>query len=143
MPKNKDDLYNLIKNEAMHDDRVYSLMDGRKSGLHFNARKIFCHPRGMDWATERMAKLVKPGGRLVYAVCSLQPEEGEAQLAAIAALGLRPAPVRAEEMPGLPDGAVTAAGALRTRPDLWAERGGMDGFFVVRFVSAGGHGAAA
>ncbi len=89
------------------------------------------------------ARLLAPGGRLVYAVCSLQPEEGEAQLAAIAALGLRPAPVRAEEVAGLPEGAVTPAGALRMRPDLWAERGGMDGFFVARFVSAAGHGAAA
>lgn len=70
MPKNKDDLYNLIKNEAMHDDRVYSLKDGRKSGLHFDARKIFCHPRGMDWATERMARLVKPGTAYIGGVAT-------------------------------------------------------------------------
>jgi len=82
------------------------------------------------------ARLVKPGGRLVYAVCSLQPEEGEAQLEAAAALGLVPDPVRAEEVPGL-EAAITPAGALRTRPDLWGERGGMDGFFVARFRTAG------
>ena len=81
---------------------------------------------------EAAAGLLAPGGRLVVAVCSLQPEEGEAHLARIAALGLRPDPVRAEEVPGLEE-AITPDGALRTRPDFWAERGGMDGFFVARF----------
>jgi 16S rRNA (cytosine967-C5)-methyltransferase len=76
------------------------------------------------------AKLLKPGGRLVYAVCSLQPEEGEAQLAAVAGLGLALDPVRDGEAP---TGMATAAGAMRTRPDFWAEQGGMDGFFVARF----------
>ena len=82
---------------------------------------------------EAAAGLVAPGGRLVIATCSLQPEEGEAHLARAAALGLRPDPVRPEEVPGLED-AVTPAGALRTRPDFWGERGGMDGFFVARFT---------
>jgi 16S rRNA (cytosine967-C5)-methyltransferase len=78
------------------------------------------------------ARLLKPGGRLVLATCSLQPEEGEAHLEAAAGLGLEPDPVREEEVPGLAE-AVTPAGTLRTRPDLWTERGGMDGFFVARF----------
>jgi 16S rRNA (cytosine967-C5)-methyltransferase len=82
------------------------------------------------------ARLLRPGGRLVFATCSLQAEEGEAHLATAAALGLQPDPVRAEEVPGL-EMAVTAAGALRTRPDFWAERGGMDGFFVARFRGPG------
>ncbi|MFC7736526.1 RsmB/NOP family class I SAM-dependent RNA methyltransferase [Roseomonas sp. GCM10028921] len=82
---------------------------------------------------EAAAGLLAPGGRLVVATCSLQPEEGEAHLARAAALGLRPDPVRPEEVPGL-EGAITGEGALRTRPDLWAERGGMDGFFVARFT---------
>jgi 16S rRNA (cytosine967-C5)-methyltransferase len=73
-----------------------------------------------------------PGGRLVLATCSLQAEEGEAHLAAAAALGLAVDPVRPEEVPGLAE-AITPAGTLRTRPDVWAERGGMDGFFVARF----------
>jgi 16S rRNA (cytosine967-C5)-methyltransferase len=76
---------------------------------------------------EAAAKLLKPGGRLVFATCSLQPEEGEAHLARAEALGLRLDPVR-DELPG-----VTDRGTLRTRPDLWADRGGMDGFFVARF----------
>ncbi|HEY8612013.1 MAG TPA: transcription antitermination factor NusB [Roseomonas sp.] len=82
---------------------------------------------------EAAAGLVAPGGRLVIATCSLQPEEGEAHLARATSLGLRPDPVRAEEVPGL-EGAITPEGALRTRPDFWAEKGGMDGFFVARFL---------
>lgn len=82
---------------------------------------------------EAAAGLVAPGGRLVVATCSLQPEEGEAHLSRLAALGLRPDPVRAEEVPGL-EQAITPEGALRTRPDFWGERGGMDGFFVARFI---------
>ncbi|MBP0443314.1 rRNA cytosine-C5-methylase [Roseomonas sp. SSH11] len=81
---------------------------------------------------EAAAGLLAPGGRLVVATCSLQPEEGEAHLARIAALGLQPEPVQPGEVPGLEE-AVTREGALRTRPDLWAEKGGMDGFFVARF----------
>lgn len=79
------------------------------------------------------ATLLRPGGRLVLATCSLQPEEGEAHLARAAALGLRPDPIRAEELPGLAE-ALTPQGTLRTRPDMWAGRGGIDGFFAARFV---------
>ncbi|WP_270938819.1 RsmB/NOP family class I SAM-dependent RNA methyltransferase, partial [Falsiroseomonas oryzae] len=79
------------------------------------------------------ARLLRPGGRLVMATCSLQPEEGEAHLARAAALGLVPEPIRADELPGL-EQALTARSTLRTRPDMWAERGGLDGFFAARFV---------
>jgi 16S rRNA (cytosine967-C5)-methyltransferase len=81
------------------------------------------------------ATLLKPGGRLVFATCSLQPEEGEAHLARAEALGLRLDPILPAEVPGLAE-AVTTSGTLRTRPDMWAERGGLDGFFVGRFVKA-------
>jgi 16S rRNA (cytosine967-C5)-methyltransferase len=80
------------------------------------------------------AGLLRPGGRLVFATCSLQPEEGEAHLAVAGALGLVPDPVREGEVP---EGMATPEGAVRTRPDLWAERGGMDGFFVARFRKGG------
>ncbi|MBL6078310.1 RsmB/NOP family class I SAM-dependent RNA methyltransferase [Belnapia sp. T18] len=75
------------------------------------------------------ARRVAPGGRLVFATCSLQPEEGEGHAAPE---GFVADPVRPEEVPGL-EAAVTGAGTLRTRPDLWAERGGMDGFFMARW----------
>ncbi|MGY4803022.1 RsmB/NOP family class I SAM-dependent RNA methyltransferase, partial [Teichococcus aerofrigidensis] len=83
---------------------------------------------------EAAARRLAPGGRLVYATCSLQPEEGEAQ-ARQGAPGLAPDPIRPDEVPGL-EAALSPEGWLRTRPDLWSERGGMDGFFVARFRAA-------
>ena len=79
---------------------------------------------------EAAARLLKPGGRLVFATCSLQAEEGEAHLDTLPA-GLRIDPIRDEELPEI---GATPRGALRTRPDLWSDRGGMDGFFAVRLV---------
>jgi 16S rRNA (cytosine967-C5)-methyltransferase len=81
------------------------------------------------------ARMLKPGGRLVFSTCSLQPEEGEAHLARAAALGLRHDPFCPAELPGLPE-AITPGGWLRTRPDFWPDRGGMDGFFAARFRRA-------
>lgn len=75
--------------------------------------------------------MLKPGGRMVYCVCSLQPEEGERQLARLRALpGARLAPADAAAL-GLPAEAVTKDGALRTLPSLWPGQGGMDGFYAV------------
>jgi 16S rRNA (cytosine967-C5)-methyltransferase len=75
--------------------------------------------------------LLRPGGRLIYSVCSLQPEEGAPRVAA--ANGLLHDPFAAEELPGLPE-ALTPEGFLRTLPSMWAELGGMDGFFVARLI---------
>ncbi len=80
---------------------------------------------------ERATGWLTPGGQLVYAVCSLEPEEGEAQAATVA---LTPNPIRAEELPaGLMP---TSQGWLRTDPGMIAEHGGMDGFFVARWRAA-------
>jgi len=78
-------------------------------------------------------ELLKAGGTLVYAVCSLQEDEGPAHLEALLTRkpGLRRVPVRPEELPGLAD-AITPAGDVRTLPSMWPERGGMDGFFIAR-----------
>jgi 16S rRNA (cytosine967-C5)-methyltransferase len=77
---------------------------------------------------ERAASWLTPGGRLIYAVCSLEPEEGEAQAEQVT---LTRDPIRADE---LPDGLVpTAQGWLRTDPAMLAAAGGLDGFFVARF----------
>jgi 16S rRNA (cytosine967-C5)-methyltransferase len=71
---------------------------------------------------------------LIYAVCSLQPEEGAQRVAAALAGGLwQLAPFTAEELSALPE-ARTADGFLRTHPGMWADRGGMDGFFAARLV---------
>ena len=78
--------------------------------------------------------MLRPGGRLIYAVCSLQPEEGLQRIAAATArLDLRTEPFTASDLPGLPE-ALTRQGHLRTTPALWAGRGGMDGFFAARMV---------
>jgi 16S rRNA (cytosine967-C5)-methyltransferase len=81
----------------------------------------------------KAAEWLNPQGVLVYAVCSLEAEEGEEQAAWIAAeLGLSPQPITAEELPaGL---APTPEGWLRTHPGMLAGEGGLDGFFVGRWV---------
>ena len=80
---------------------------------------------------DRALGMVRPGGRVVFCTCSLLPEEGEGQLAAALARhpGLR---VERAALPGVEQAWWTAEGGLRLRPDLWADRGGMDGFFMVR-----------
>jgi len=93
--------------------------------------------QAQDALLDAAAALLRPGGRLVYAVCSLQPEEGAPRVAsACARLGLIPAPFSAEELRNIPE-ARTSDGFLRTHPGLWAERGGMDGFFAARMVKPG------
>lgn len=88
---------------------------------------------------DRGLSLLKPGGRLVYCVCSIEPEEGEAQIAAL----LRRNPdVRRDSIdPGEISGHadwLTASGELRTLPYLnpGADESlaGMDGFFAARLV---------
>ncbi len=77
--------------------------------------------------------MLKPGGRLVYAVCSLQPEEGPARAeAALARLPLDPDPIRRSELPELA-AAIGREGQVRTHPGLWPQYGGLDGFFIARF----------
>jgi 16S rRNA (cytosine967-C5)-methyltransferase len=88
---------------------------------------------------ERVSAWVKPGGALVYCTCSLQPEEGEAQIEAFLAAGapFRRLPVRPEEIGGLAQ-AITLAGDLRTlpfhMPATDAQPGGCDGFFAARLI---------
>ncbi|TCD06397.1 methyltransferase domain-containing protein [Erythrobacteraceae bacterium CFH 75059] len=84
---------------------------------------------GMQEAMLRRARAhLRPGGVLVYAVCSLEREEGEEQAARVDAVSL---PVAADELPaGLrPD----ALGRVRTHPGMLAEEGGLDGFFIARW----------
>lgn len=76
---------------------------------------------------ERAQRWIVPGGRLVYAVCSLEAAEGEDQATRVA---LTPDPVGPEELPGF---APTSEGWLRTDPGMLAEVGGLDGFFIARW----------
>ncbi len=90
--------------------------------------------QAQDKLLEAAAGMLRPGGRLIYAVCSLQPEEAAPRIAAVVAkTGLRHAPFNAGELAALPE-ALTRDGFLRTHPGLWPDRGGMDGFFAARLV---------
>lgn len=85
---------------------------------------------------ERAARWLRPGGTLIYATCSLEKAEGEEQIEHF--LQSRPEyqikPVEADELPlGV---APSPEGWLRTLPDTLAEKGGADGFFIVRLARA-------
>jgi len=89
---------------------------------------------------DRAVRLLRRGGRLVFCTCSLLPEEGEAQVAA--ALDRHPALLpdpAALDRPAIDPAWRTGAAGLRLRPDLWAGRGGIDGFFIaaLRVAEAG------
>jgi 16S rRNA (cytosine967-C5)-methyltransferase len=87
---------------------------------------------------DHAATLVRPGGRLVFATCSLLPEEGEGRVAPF--LARHPefalSSIDPQEIAGLAH-LVTKDGALRTLPcDGFGDDpafAGMDGFFAVRF----------
>jgi 16S rRNA (cytosine967-C5)-methyltransferase len=86
---------------------------------------------------DRAAMLVKPGGLLVYATCSLEPEECERQIEAL--LGRNSAlarvPVVPSEIGGI-DSFVSAHGDLRTLPFYLPNQNerlsGCDGFYAAR-----------
>jgi len=72
----------------------------------------------------RAFEWLNPGGRMIFATCSLEQEEGEA---VASASGLPIDPIPAGELPtGIAPG---ADGAVRILP-----KPGLDGFFIARFV---------
>jgi 16S rRNA (cytosine967-C5)-methyltransferase len=90
-----------------------------------------------DALIDRAVAALRPGGQLVYAVCSLLPQEGAARIAA--ALARHPSLVARMPDPaahGLPDAAVAPGPGLRPRPDFWAGQGGMDGFYIALMTRA-------
>lgn len=93
-------------------------------------RDILRHARRQRELLESVAALVRPGGRLVYSVCSGEPEEGEQVVAAF--LQAHPE----FSLGPLPDWAAGFAegGGASTRP----ERDGGDAFFVARLWYASG-----
>ena len=86
---------------------------------------------------DRAADWVKPGGLLVFATCSLEPHEGEAQAEAFLARHSEYSTktVTPDELPASIE--PNAQGHIRTMPPMLADQGGLDGFFVARFVRAG------
>jgi len=80
----------------------------------------------------RAADWLKPDGALVYSVCSLEPEEGEAVVDAF----LRDRPdFRLDPIPAgeLPEAIRSKNGVVRILPGLFEADGGADGFFIARF----------
>lgn len=77
--------------------------------------------------------MVRPGGLLVYCVCSLQSEEGPRRIEAFIneSAPVERLPITADEVGGLTD-LITPEGDLRTLPSHLAELGGMDGFYACR-----------
>jgi len=90
---------------------------------------------------QKAAGLLKMGGTLVYCTCSLEPEEGEAAVAALlsAESGLRRAPIEPEEVSGLAE-IINSQGDLRTLPSHLTHAdprlGGLDGFYAARLVKS-------
>ena len=81
-----------------------------------------------DALLTRAGQWLPDGGTLIYAVCSLETTEGEAQAISHP---LTPVPITSNELPaGLQPG---TDGWLRTDPGMLADAGGLDGFFVARW----------
>ncbi len=77
--------------------------------------------------------LLKPGGRLVFCTCSLFPDEGEVQIEdALARHTGLTAESDALDRSGIDPAWRTEEGGLRLRPDYWADKGGMDGFYIAQ-----------
>jgi 16S rRNA (cytosine967-C5)-methyltransferase len=104
-----------------HPDVLWAARPGDVASLSALQSKLY----------DAAARRVKPGGRLVYCVCALEPEEGEAQVAAF--LGRNPAFAMApigEGEGGSPAASLTRQGTLRILPHHTP--GGTDGFFIAR-----------
>ncbi len=88
---------------------------------------------------DRAIHLLRPGGRLVYCTCSLEPEEGEAQVAALLRRNpdVERVPVLPEEIGGL-SACITPEGDVRTLPchlpNPDPRMAGLDGFYMARLV---------
>lgn len=104
-----------------HPEIRWRLTEGDPARLADRQRRIL----------DRAAEVVRPGGVLVYSVCSLEPEEGAQTVRSF--LEAHPAFEVDDPRPHLPTGAASLVGedgALRTDPSV----SGLDGFFAIRLV---------
>jgi 16S rRNA (cytosine967-C5)-methyltransferase len=79
------------------------------------------------------APLLKPDAPLVYAVCSLEPEEGPSIVSEALRKGWARAPLAPGDAPGA-EPFIDANGDLRTLPSHWPDIGGLDGFYAARLI---------
>ena len=110
-----------------HPDVLHRVHPALIDGLADQQRALLAHAAG--W--------VKRGGRLVYATCSLEPEEGEDQVTMFLSVNRDFAidPIRPD---ALPAGMTPHRdGWLRILPGTLADSGGCDGFFIARFARGG------
>lgn len=91
---------------------------------------------------DKAVELTRPGGTIVYCTCSIEPEEGEAQIAALLRRNpdIMRAPILAEEVGGLAE-IINPQGDMRTLPSHLpgpeARFAGLDGFFAARLTRRG------
>jgi 16S rRNA (cytosine967-C5)-methyltransferase len=85
----------------------------------------------------RAADWLKPGGTLVYSVCSLEPEEGE-QVAKAFLASRSDYVVDAIRQDELPEQLSATDDGLRILPGAWLDQGGADSFFIARFKRISG-----
>jgi 16S rRNA (cytosine967-C5)-methyltransferase len=92
-----------------------------------------------DRLIDAALRLARPGGTIVYCVCSLQPEEGRARIdaALLRHADVACVPFEAGDVFVLGD-LLSPEGDLRTLPCHLAEKGGMDGFYAARLVKSAG-----
>jgi 16S rRNA (cytosine967-C5)-methyltransferase len=99
-----------------------------------NARSIAENAALQARLLERAGQWLRPGGVLVYSVCSLERQEGEEVVSAFLE---RSADFRVEPATGLPATVpVAGEGWVRILPGLFEPQGGLDGFFMARLVRA-------
>lgn len=87
---------------------------------------------------ESAAAALKPGGTLLYSVCSLSKDEGENQINAFITahpdfkiIPIAEAEINPFRQPGFND-LITSEGYIRCLPSCLSAEGGMDGFFVAK-----------
>lgn len=94
---------------------------------------------------DKAAQLLKSGGRLIYCTCSLEPEEGEMQIAALLERNsrLQRTPFTTADLPAFAGPlapALTDLGELRTLPFMLkhdeTRLSGLDGFFASRLIAS-------
>lgn len=84
---------------------------------------------------DRATGWLRPGGSLVYSVCSLEPQEGEEAVRAFLGRHSEFRLDRPAELPGFVP--VSKEGWIRIVPGLLEAEGGLDGFFMARLVRTG------